>query len=189
MISFERFTFSLLDKEILSKINESWDFQSMGDSNKPHRLLLDRVSGDLDKPKSPSCHAPVYFAVGDKGQGGSIVAICEMVFSTFAGEVNTVKQMDTHLCPFLRDKVLLDEEKEAFDYAVNLYVASILHAIVLNETLHPQVLKLYARDRIQLEYFSRCAAAFSNKPEFSSLSVTIRGRWLEICGCLSEDAK
>ena len=189
MGDLNRFKFQLLDNDMLSQVRTTWDFQAIGDDNKPHCLLLERIEKDLGKKISPSCHAPVYYGVRDLGQGGAVVAINEMVFSTLSGEVLNVKQLDAHLCPFVRDKVLLEELPEAVDYAVLVYVSSIGHAFELNEAIRPNCLKLYARDKIQLEFFTKFASVFSRDPRFKSLKILIKGRWLEITGQLTEEKK
>lgn len=172
------------DEDLLKQAKQSWDFQEIGDLNFPHSGLMANIEKSLTT-SGPSCNQMSFYAIVDTEQN-LVVAISEMVMAKLGNNVLKVKQLDTHLCPSLREKVIIDEQEDAIDYASKVYQESIVHAFELNEEIRPRVLKLYAREKIHLEFFKLFEAAVAKRLELKPLNITIKGRWLEVRGHIGD---
>lgn len=116
-----------------------------------------------------------------------MLGISELVFCNSGDRCRVVKQLDTHLCPVLYDKLVFDQVDEAKTEAVEVYLSSLLHAFSVNESIHPEVLKIYAREPVQLELFMGLEKAIgSTLPNFK---VRTTGRWLNVEGHLGGKEK
>lgn len=175
-----RFGVKMFDHGLLAKTRASWGQQTIGDANSPYSIILDEVERSLTEEVVSSSNRVVFYAIMD---GDLVLGISELVFCSAGKRCRIVKQLDTHLCPNLHDKLVFEEVDEAKEEALGVYLTSLLHAFAVNEDMHPEALRLYAREPVQLSLFRELAKAISGS-EPDKLKVRIIGRWLNIEGCL-----
>ncbi len=175
-----RFSIAVFDADLLAKTRAAWGQQTIGDANSPYSIVLDEVEYSLSTNATSSPNRVVFFAIME---GELVLGISELVFCSAGKRCRVVKQLDTHLCPNLHDKLVFEEVDEAKEEALSVYLTSILHAFAINENVHPEALRLYAREPAQLWLFQELAKAIKAE-QTNNLKVHVTGRWLNVEGCL-----
>lgn len=174
------FRVAVFDTDLLEKTRAAWGQQTIGDANSPYSAVLDEVERSLATDAACSSSRVMFFAIM---KGELVLGISELVFCTVGTRCRIVKQLDTYLCPNLHDKLVFEEVDEAKEEALSVYLTSVLHAFDINESVHPEALKLYAREPVQLRLFQELVKAIEAN-QTDNLKVRVIGRWLNVEGYL-----
>lgn len=171
-------------QELLARAKYSWEVQNIGDLNSPIPGLLqdieDSLKGDQGGAESNTRR---FYAVIVHGE---VLGVSEVVVSMAGNTLRSIKQIDTHLCPSIHDKVLFDDNEEAKSKSIRIYLLALLHILKVHEVTRANTVKLYARYPVHLEFFERMVELIQEDEKTKSLDPIIKGRWLEIRGHLGE---
>ncbi len=177
---YPRFRVAEFNNALLEMTRASWEQQTMGDANSPYSIVLDEIERSLTADAASSPNRVVFFAIMS---GELVLGISELVFCKAGRRYRVVKQLDTHLCPNLHDKLVFEEVDEAKEEALSVYLLSVLHAFAINEDVHPGAMRLYAREPVQLWLFHELEKLLK-KDQSNKLKVNLVGRWLNVEGYL-----
>lgn len=171
-MEFREFTQSDLDATSSKWENEALDFDCFPEEV---QQKLKPVQEALTASKSSGFHT-IYYGVF-KANERVAAALCEMVLSdrgTTGGK--WLKMLKLSMSPEI-ETLLIQEQIEAINTAINVYKAAVSGAFAARLTHDADTLKLYGRSDEQLK-FLMMLLSFINQEHSHELSAKKEGRWL-----------